>query len=182
LRPACRQAGLRFFIYMKKNVFGRKLSRDKNERKALFTSLMSALVMKERIITTEAKAKAIRADVEKLVTKAKEGSNAAKLVLQQSLSKDAFEKMLSSIAPRFTNKQGGYVRLIKSGRRFGDDAPVVVMEWTEVAQEIIPVQAAAKVKKLSTTKKSDSAKSRKAGKKAQVKKLNPSSRKTTKGK
>ena len=55
---------------MKKSVFGRKLSRDKNERKALFTSLMSALVMEERIVTTEAKAKAIKADVEKLITKA----------------------------------------------------------------------------------------------------------------
>ncbi|MGA2911131.1 MAG: 50S ribosomal protein L17 [Candidatus Levyibacteriota bacterium] len=138
---------------MKKNVYGRKLSRDKNERKALFTSLMSALVMKERIITTEAKAKAIRADVEKLVTKAKQGSNAAKLVLQQSLSKDAFEKMLNNIAPRFTQKQGGYVRLIKAGKRFGDDAPVVVMEWTEVASAIVPVQTAKKVKAVKPVKK-----------------------------
>ena len=87
---------------------GRKLSRDKNERKALFTSLMSALVMKERINTTEAKAKAIRADVEKLVTKAKEGRNAAKLVLKKSLSQEAFDKILKGIAPRFANKQGGY--------------------------------------------------------------------------
>jgi len=158
---------------MKKNVFGRKLSRDKNERKALFKSLMSALVIQERIITTEAKAKAIRADVEKLVTKAKGGSNAAKLVLQQSLSKEAFDKILKDIAPRFTNKQGGYVRLIKAGKRFGDDAPVVVMEWTEVAQAIAPVQSEKKAKKeapkkkvgkLSTTKKSSGAKSRKAGK------------------
>jgi large subunit ribosomal protein L17 len=117
---------------MKKNVFGRKLSRDKNERRALFTSLMSALVMKERIITTEAKAKAIRADVEKLITKAKDGSNAAKLVLKKGLSQEAFDKILNEIAPRFANKQGGYVRLIKAGKRFGDDAPVVVMEWTEV--------------------------------------------------
>jgi large subunit ribosomal protein L17 len=132
---------------MKKNVFGRKLSRDKNERKALFTSLMSALVMKERIITTEAKAKAIHADVEKLVTKAKEGTNAAKLVLQQSLSKEAFEKMLNEVAPRFGNRQGGYVRLIKAGKRFGDDAPVVIMEWTEVAQTIVPVQTEKKAKK-----------------------------------
>jgi large subunit ribosomal protein L17 len=138
---------------MKKNVYGRKLSRDKNERKALFTSLMSALVMKERIVTTEAKAKAIRADVEKLVTKAKQGGNAAKLVLQQSLSKDAFEKMLNDVAPRFSKKQGGYVRLIKAGKRFGDDAPVVVMEWTEVASAIIPVQAEKKVKAVKPVKK-----------------------------
>src|ERR1035437_7871900 len=110
---------------MKKNVFGRKLSRDKNERHALFISLMSALVMHERIITTEAKAKAIKADVEKLITKAKDGSNAAKLVLKKSLSQNAFDKILKEIAPRFDKKQGGYVRLIKAGKRFGDDAPVV---------------------------------------------------------
>lgn len=132
---------------MKKNVYGRKLSRDKNERHALFTSLMSALVMEERIITTEAKAKAIRADVEKLITKAKDGSNAAKLVLKKSLSQKAFDKILKEVAPRFANKQGGYVRLIKSGKRFGDDAPVVVMEWTEQASTIVPVKTEKKVKK-----------------------------------
>ena len=137
---------------MKKNVFGRKLSRDKNERHALFTSLMSALVMKERIITTEAKAKAIRADVEKLITKAKEGSNSAKLILKKSLSQKAFDKILNEIAPRFANKQGGYVRLIKSGRRFGDDAPTVVMEWTEVASAIVPVPTAKKVKPVKVQK------------------------------
>jgi large subunit ribosomal protein L17 len=137
---------------MKKNVFGRKLSRDKNERHALFISLMSALVMKERIITTEAKAKAIRADVEKLVTKAKDGSNAAKLVLKKSLSQEAFDKILGDVAPRFSKKQGGYVRLIKAGKRFGDDAPVVVMEWTEVSQAIVPVKAEKKVKKVKPVK------------------------------
>jgi large subunit ribosomal protein L17 len=137
---------------MKKNVFGRKLSRDKNERRALFTSLMSALVMKERIVTTEAKAKAIRADVEKLVTKAKEGTNAAKLILKKGLSQEAFDKILNEIAPRFTNKQGGYVRLIKLGRRFGDDAPTVLIEWTEVAQAIASIQTTKKVKPVKVQK------------------------------
>ena len=166
---------------MKKSVFGRKLSRDKNERKALFTSLMSALVMEERIVTTEAKAKAIKADVEKLITKAKDGSNAAKLVLKKSLSQKAFDKILNEIGPRFTNKQGGYVRLIKAGRRFGDDAPTVVMEWTEQASGIVPVVAEKKLKKIKPAKKVKPVK-KAAVKKAQVKKLNPSSRKATKGK
>jgi large subunit ribosomal protein L17 len=115
-------------------------------------SLMSALVMEERIVTTSAKAKAIRADVEKLITKAKDGSNAAKLVLKKSLSQKAFDKILKEIAPRFDKKQGGYVRLIKNGKRFGDDAPVVVMEWTEQASAIIPVTAEKKVKKVKPLK------------------------------
>jgi large subunit ribosomal protein L17 len=168
---------------MKKNVFGRKLSRDKNERKALFTSLMSALVMKERIVTTEAKAKAIRSDVEKLVTKAKEGTNAAKLILKKGLSQEAFDKILNEIAPRFTKKQGGYVRLIKLGRRFGDDAPTVLIEWTEVASAIVPVQ----IEKPSSAKASEGqgkskVKKVEPKKKAQVKKTSPFSRKATKGK
>jgi large subunit ribosomal protein L17 len=158
---------------MKKNVFGRKLSRDKNERRALFTSLMSALVMRERIVTTEAKAKAIRADVEKLVTKAKEGSNAAKLILKKSLSQAAFDKILNEIAPRFDKKQGGYVRLVKIGRRFGDDAPTVLIEWTET-----PVQSSefkvhnARTKKVkSVPPKARLAKGGKVVKKAAVKKV-----------
>jgi large subunit ribosomal protein L17 len=158
---------------MKKNVFGRKLSRDKNERRALFTSLMSALVMRERIVTTEAKAKAIRADVEKLVTKAKEGGNAAKLILKKSLSQAAFDKILNEIAPRFDKKQGGYVRLVKIGRRFGDDAPTVLIEWTET-----PVQSSefkvhnARVKKVKSVKVKKSVKpSKKAAAKKPVKKV-----------
>jgi large subunit ribosomal protein L17 len=164
---------------MRKNVFGRKFKRDKNERKALFKSLMSALVLAERIETTEAKAKAIRPEIEKLVTKAKKGSNAAKMVLEQSLTKRAVEKMLASVAPRFTDRQGGYTRLIKLGRRFGDDAPVVVMEWTETESQI-PEE-----KKPSSAKASEGrAKPRvkRAARKAQARKTSPSSRKATKGK
>jgi len=131
---------------MRKNVFGRKLKRDKNERKALFKSLMSALVLNERIQLSEAKAKAIRPEIEKLITKAKKGGNAARLVIEKSLSKDAFDKLVKEVAPRFAKRQGGYTRLIKLGERFGDNSPVVIMEWTEVAQAIVPVQTE-KVKK-----------------------------------
>ena len=79
---------------MKKKVFGRKLSRDKNERKALFKSLISSLILSEKIETTEAKAKAIKPEIEKLVTKAKQGNESAKIVLQKNLSRRAFEKIL----------------------------------------------------------------------------------------
>jgi len=151
---------------MKKNTFGRQLKRDKNERKALFTSLMSALVMRERIETTEAKAKSIKPEIEKLITKAKDGSNAAKAVLSKSLSRPAFEKILSEIAPRFGNRQGGYVRLIKTGNRFGDNAKAVIMEWTEQATAIVAV--APKVKK--EEKPVKKAPAQKAVKKTAVKK------------
>ncbi len=134
---------------MKKNVFGRKLKRDKNERTALFKSLMSSLVLSERIKTTEAKAKAIKPAIEKLVTKAKKNEEGARKVLQKNLSRPAFEKMLKDIAPRFSKRQGGYTRIIKLGKRFGDDAPLVVIEWTEEAKiiEILPPKEEKKVKK-----------------------------------
>ena len=138
---------------MKKNVFGRKFKRDKNERKALFKSLMSALVMSERIQTTEAKAKAIRPEIEKLVTKAKQGGNAAKLVIEKSLTRPAYDKIIKEIAPRFDKRQGGYTRLIKLGERFGDDAPVVVMEWAEMATAIVPVEV--KDSKIAKPKKTE---------------------------
>jgi large subunit ribosomal protein L17 len=132
---------------MKKSVYGRKLKRDKNERKALFKSLMSALVMNDRIQTSEAKAKAIRPEIEKLVTKAKQGGNAAKLVIEKSLTRNAFERMVKEIGPRFEKRMGGYTRLIKIGERFGDNSPVVVMEWTEVAEAIVPIVAEKVTKK-----------------------------------
>lgn len=137
---------------MRKNVFGRKLSRDKNERKALFKSLMSSLVIHEKIETTEAKAKAIRPEIEKLVTKAKKGSNSAKLVLEKSLSRPAFEKMVKEIGPRFNKRQGGYVRLIKLGRRFGDDSPTVIIEWVDKAT-VVALVSKAKEKKTKVMQK-----------------------------
>jgi large subunit ribosomal protein L17 len=158
---------------MKKNVFGRKFKRDKNERKALFKSLMSALVMSERIQTTEAKAKAIRPEMEKLLTKAKQGGNAAKLVIEKSLTRPAYDKIIKEIAPRFDKRQGGYTRLIKLGERFGDDAPVVVMEWTEMPAAIVPVEKTTaepkKAEKAIAVKKSDKA-VKDAGKLSKVKK------------
>lgn len=113
---------------------------------------MSALVLNERIQTSEAKAKAIRPEMEKLVTKAKKGGNAAKLVIEKSLTKDAFEKLIKEVAPRFNKRQGGYTRLIKLGERFGDNSPVVVMEWTEIAQTIVPVSGVAEAKPKKTEK------------------------------
>jgi len=161
---------------MKKNVYGRKFKRDKNERKALFKSLMSALVMHERIQISEAKAKAIRPEIEKLITKAKKGGNAAKLVIEKSLTRDAFDRIIKEIAPRFAKRQGGYTRLIKLGERFGDNSPVVVMEWTEVAQEIVPVAVTektgkkAKTEKLEKTVEKSDKKVKDAGKLSRVKK------------
>jgi large subunit ribosomal protein L17 len=113
---------------MKKQVFGRHFKRDANERKALFKNLLTSLVIEERITTTEAKAKAIKAAADKLVTKAKKGEEAFR-TLAPDVRYDAVLKLIKTIAPRFTDRQGGYTRIIKAGRRVADNAPQVVMEW-----------------------------------------------------
>lgn len=116
---------------MRKNVFGRQLKRDRNERKALFKSLLTSLVLYERIQTTEAKAKAVKADADKLITKAKKGGLHAYRLVEPELATVAVKKLLTTIAPRFANRQGGYTRIIRVGRRLKDNAPQVILEWTE---------------------------------------------------
>lgn len=134
---------------MRKKVFGKQLKRDKNERKALFKGLLSSLVLEEGIKTTEQKAKAIKADADKLVTKAKKESLLAKRLLEKKINPKAVKKMLSEIAPRFNNRQGGYTRMVRLGRRFGDDATMVLLEWTE---KPLPKEEKPKEKKVKAVK------------------------------
>ena len=116
---------------MKKHVYGRKFKRDANERKALFKNLLTSLVLEERIKTTEAKAKAIKAAADKLITKVKKGEMADKL-LHADVNQDAVKKLIADIAPRFAKRAGGYTRIIKIGkRRVADNAEMVYIEWTE---------------------------------------------------
>jgi large subunit ribosomal protein L17 len=135
---------------MKKNVFGRQLKRDTNERKALFKGLMMQLVVHERIETTEQKAKAIRGQIEKLVTKAKKKGAAAVPQLLPYLAESATKKIIGEIAPRFANRPGGYTRMVRLGRRFNDDATMVVLEWVEKSSNL-KVQSAKVSKKAIAT-------------------------------
>lgn len=137
---------------MKKKVFGRKLKRDINERKALFKGLISSLVLNEKIETTESKAKAIRAEIDKLVTRAKKDTQLAKKLLGPKLSPEALEKMIRDIAPRFNNRQGGYTKMVRLGKRFGDDATMVLIEWSEQKVVSENKEVAKTVKKSSVTK------------------------------
>jgi len=117
---------------MHKHIFGRRFKRDTNERKALFRSLLSELVMHERIKTTEEKAKAIKADADRLITKAKKQDRIHVYAqLRPLVTTDAVQKLLFDIAPRFADRAGGYTRIVKLNRRFNDDARMVFIEWTE---------------------------------------------------
>jgi large subunit ribosomal protein L17 len=118
---------------MKKKVFGRQFKRDTNERKALFKGLMTELVMRESIQTTLPKAKSIKGQVEKLVTKAKVRGTSARPFIQPFVSIEAVEKIITKLAVRFADRPGGYTRIVKIGSRFSDNADMAVIEWVERA-------------------------------------------------
>lgn len=137
---------------MRKNVFGRQFKRDANERKALFKNLLTSLVVNEKIQTTEAKAKAIKASADKLVTKAKTGGQNALRLIEADVNHDAAIKLIDDLGVRFANRAGGYTRIIKMGKRVADNAPMAIIEWTEKAA----VKADAPVEKKTVAKKAAS--------------------------
>lgn len=137
---------------MRKKIFGRKLKRDANERKALFKGLLNALVLEESITTTEAKAKSIKGQAEKLVTKAKVKGKDSVPFLMPSLSTDAVSKMITDISGRFSERAGGYTRIIKLGKRFADNAPMVILEWVEKKEKTQPKEEKSSVKNDKTVK------------------------------
>lgn len=115
---------------MRHNVFGRKLNRNIKQRKALFRSLFINLVLKGRIITTEAKAKAVRRLIDKIITQVKKQTLASRrLVLAEIPNKDVFEKLYKEMTPLFKERVSGFTRMIKIGERKGDKAEMVILEW-----------------------------------------------------
>jgi large subunit ribosomal protein L17 len=123
---------------MRHRIAGRILSRDAGHRKALFSNLVRELYLHGRITTTEAKARAIRADAEKLITKAKNGlaDSAARVHASRQLvaylrDKTVTKKVFDEIAPRFATRNGGYTRIIKLGKRHGDAADMAIIELVE---------------------------------------------------
>lgn len=112
---------------MRHQVFGRKLKRDNKERKALRRSLISSLILHGRIKTTQAKAKAIKGVVDKLVTSAKEGKK--RQLTAFLLNKKIIEKFMIEVNSSFPKRTSGFTRIIKLGRRIGDNAEMVILEW-----------------------------------------------------
>jgi large subunit ribosomal protein L17 len=117
-----------------------KLGRDSSARKALFRDLVTDLFIYERIETTEAKAKEVRSIAEKLITLAKRGDlharrQVAAFVRREEANdeQDAIQKLFSDIAGRYTERAGGYTRILKLGNRRGDGAPMVYLELVDRA-------------------------------------------------
>ena len=111
---------------------GRQLGRNTKHRRALFRNLATALVDHERIETTEAKAKELRGITDKLVTLGKEGSlHSRRAALQVLQTKSSVEKLFNDVAKRFSSRNGGYTRIIKTRQRPGDAAKLVAIEFVE---------------------------------------------------
>ena len=113
---------------------GRKLGRDASHRKALFSNMAGSLFEHGRIRTTEAKAKELRPIAEKLITLARKDPSdvaAQRNAVAYLRSKDAVHRLFHEVAPRFTERPGGYTRIIKIGPRPGDAAPMVYIELVD---------------------------------------------------
>ena len=107
----------------------RKLGRDTSARKALFRNILTSFFAYERIETTEAKAKEISGLAEKMITLAKKGDlHARRQVLSYLLSEEVVKKLFETIAPKYSDRQGGYTRVYKLGPRRGDAAPMAILE------------------------------------------------------
>ena len=111
---------------------GRKFGRTSAHRKALFRNMVTALIDKERIRTTLAKAKELRGKVEKTITLGKKGTlHARRHALKLVADKESLKKLFGPLAERYANRPGGYTRVIKLGHRLGDDAPMAFIELVD---------------------------------------------------
>lgn len=123
---------------MRHQVFGRKLNKDIKERRALYKNLLLALITHGKIRTTYARAKAIVGLADKLVTHAKVGSVSAIRQISSILNqKESINQLVRKIAPQFKDKMGGYTRIIKVGKRQGDSAEEVFLEWSNSGKKEI---------------------------------------------
>jgi len=116
---------------------GRRLGRNSPHRKAMFRNMATSMLMHETIKTTLAKAKELRRVVEPLITLAKEDSVAnRRLAFDRLRDKAVVGKLFSEIGPRFKERPGGYLRILKTGPRPGDAAPMAIVMLTEQAEEV----------------------------------------------
>jgi len=119
---------------MRHKVAGRHFGRTANQRKALLRGLVSSLFEHQTIETTVAKAKAVKGIAEKLITFSKQGDLHSKRMVMSYISNRAVTaKLFSDIAPRFTNRNGGYLRIIQTRQRVNDRAPMAIIEFVDYA-------------------------------------------------
>ena len=117
---------------MRHKISGRKLNRTSQHRRALFANLANALFKHEQIKTTLLKAKDLRPYAEKLITLAKKGGlHSKRLAMAKLRDTSVVSKLFSVIAERYSERSGGYTRVLKSGYRYGDTAPMAIIELVD---------------------------------------------------
>jgi len=117
---------------------GRRLGRNSSHRKAMFRNMAASMIKHETIKTTLPKAKELRRVVEPLITLAKEDSVAnRRLAFSRLRDKEVVGKLFSEIGPRCKERQGGYLRILKTGPRPGDNAPMAIVMLTDQAEEVV---------------------------------------------
>src|SRR5437868_12775785 len=108
---------------------GWKLGRNTSHRRALLRNLVTSLILEERVETTVAKAKAMRPHVEKMITLGKQGDVAARRLAASYLqTPDAVDRLFSTVSPRYGDREGGYLRIVRSGFRKGDGSEMAFIE------------------------------------------------------
>lgn len=111
---------------------GRKFNRNSSHRKAMFMNMAQALVKHEQIVTTLPKAKDLRPIVEKYITLGKKGGLAnRRLAIARLQNEDLVGKIFGELAERYADRPGGYIRVMKAGFRYGDNAPLAVIEFVD---------------------------------------------------
>ena len=117
---------------MKHRIKGKKLNRSSSHRKALFKNMAQAIIKHEQIITTLPKAKTMKPIIDKLITLGKKGSlHARRQAFSQLRDNNMVSKLFGDLADRYADRQGGYSRVLKAGFRYGDAAPLAVIELVD---------------------------------------------------
>ena len=122
---------------MRHKYSGRKLNRTSSHRTAMFKNMMASLIEHEEIKTTVPKAKELRGFVERLITISKTDTVAKRRIVYSRIrSKEAVTKLFNELGPRFKQRPGGYLRILKCGYRAGDKAPMAIVQLVDKKQEV----------------------------------------------
>ena len=122
---------------MRHKYSGRKLNRTSSHRTAMFKNMMASLIEHEEIKTTVPNAKELRGFVERLITISKTDTVAKRRIVYSRIrSKEAVTKLFNELGPRFKQRPGGYLRILKCGYRTGDKAPMAIVQLVDKKQEV----------------------------------------------
>ena len=144
---------------MRHKIGYRKLNRTSEHRKALFKNMLNSLIKYEQITTTLPKAKELKPQIDKVITLGKKNNLQSRKSLFADLqSKSSVDKLLKTLSQRYEKRQGGYSRVIKAGFRYGDDAPMAIIELVDRDKQAKKVD---KRKKVETKEKSEELKTEK---------------------